>query len=416
MSRKSYTNNRKHIYDSIRQEGIFTWDTMYGEEYALASTYAISNAFRSEMAYATKQLGRIFHKTLQHVRLGSDQLLKELGLPRSTWPTIRLNFPYDAPTLIGRFDFAYTEQGLKMLEFNSDTPTGIVEAFYTNGKVCEALGKQDPNEKENLKIKAGFQRILSLYQKLGYNTKQIHFSSLNWHEEDKGTTLYLLRESGLSAVYTPLHQIGVKEDGVYAWDEQKLQEIEVNVWYRLHALEILAEDQDVDGYATGKHLLRLIADQKLGIINPPSGFIGQTKALQALIWMLHESNLFFTAEEKEIIQTYMLPTYLDNPFLKKEAYVRKPILGREGGAVTLFDDKGDLIDKDKEENYWDQAMIYQKYMPLQPIQTETLKGTYEGQLLWGSFLIDGEPSAIIARVDQGITSNLSHFLPIELKD
>ena len=49
-------------------------------------------------------------------------------------------------TAIGRFDFAVTEQGIKMLEFNSDTPTGIVEAFYVNGHVCRYHGAVNPNE------------------------------------------------------------------------------------------------------------------------------------------------------------------------------------------------------------------------------------------------------------------------------
>ena len=43
-------------------------------------------------------------------------------------------------SVISRFDFAVTEDNkIKMLEFNSDTPTFIVECFQMNGKVCENL-------------------------------------------------------------------------------------------------------------------------------------------------------------------------------------------------------------------------------------------------------------------------------------
>lgn len=47
-------------------------------------------------------------------------------------------------SVISRFDFALTDDNrIKMLEFNSDTPTFIVECFQMNGKVCGKLGYGD---------------------------------------------------------------------------------------------------------------------------------------------------------------------------------------------------------------------------------------------------------------------------------
>jgi glutathionylspermidine synthase len=190
----------------------------------------------------------------------------------------------------------------------------------------------------------------------------------------------------------------------------------VDVLYRLHAIEILAEDKDEDGYPTGAHLLSLMAGQKLVSINPPSALLSQTKALQALIWNLYETNTFFNEEERDVIKTYMLPTYLENNFKGHAAYVKKPFFGREGGAVSLYDRNGNLIARDDQDLYWDQPMIYQQLVSLQKVEVETLKGAYQGELLWGSFLIGGKPSAVIARVDQKITGNLSCFVPVGWKE
>lgn len=75
---------------------------------------------------------------------------------------------------------------------------------------------------------------------------------------------------------------------------------------------------------------------------------------------LHEQNMFFTTEEHEIIESFMLLTYLENVFIGKKPYVRKPIFGRNGGAITLYEKDGTITLQDKGQVYWDQAMIYQE--------------------------------------------------------
>ncbi len=416
MTSQSYQKLREEIYSPLRQEGVFTWDSMYNQEYALASIHPISESFRAEIAGATEKLGKIFARTIRVIQQGPDELLKELGIPEEAWPAVRLPVNPGIPTVIGRFDFARTPEGLKMLEFNSDTPTGVVEAFCVNGRVCRHYGWQDPNLGMNEHIFSAFQDIIGRYKEMGMTADAIYFSSLDWHEEDAGTTRYLMRESGLKARFIPLSSLAVKGDRLYFRDEKQNAYREIDVLYRLHALEILAEETDEDGYPTGAHFLDLVAKKNLALINPPGAFIAQTKALQALIWNLHETNTFFTPEEHEWIDTYMLPTYLENPFAGKTAYVRKPIFGREGGAVTLYDASGEIMARDKESLYWNQPMVYQKLAELETVETDTLRGRFQGQLLWGSFLIGGRASAIVARIDRKITGNLSYFLPVGIPD
>ena len=410
----NYEQRREQLYGRLREEGVFTWDHMYGEEYALATLHRISAAFRREIAEATERLGRVFNKTVNVVQQGGDPLFAELGIPEEAWPAMRLSVSTRMATVIGRFDFAPTRDGLKMLELNSDTPTGIVEAFHVNGRVCEFYGVQDPNAGMLAQIGSSFQEIIRLYGELGYGTENLYFSALDWHDEDAGTTRFLLQHSGVPGTFVPLADLRVFEDRLHAVQGEQL--VPVDVLYRLHALEKLAEDRDEDGYPTGAHVLELIAKRKLAIINPPSGFVAQTKAMQALIWNLHEAGEFFTAEEQETIGRYMLPTYLENRFAGKTPYVSKPIFGREGGGVTLHEADGAAMERDREEFYWEQPMIYQQLVDLETVEVETLKGPYRGHLLWGSFLIGGRASAIVARVGGRITGNLSYYLPVGGQD
>jgi glutathionylspermidine synthase len=410
----NYEARREQIYKPLKEEGVFTWDWMYGEEYALADLHVVGAEFRREIAVATEKLGAIFTKMVAVIQQGGDELLLALGIPKEALGAVRVAMPVPHATVVGRFDFAPTKDGLKMLELNADTPTGIVESFYVNGKVCAHYGVQDPNEGCSLQLQRAFQDVTTRYADWGLPTEHIWFSALDWHEEDAGTTNYLLAVSKLPGKFVALSDLRVQEDRLYALQEEEM--VPVDVLYRLHALEKLVEDRDVDGYPTGEHVLELIARKRLAIINPPSGFIAQTKALQALIWNLHETGQFFTEEEHAVIAKYMLPTYLENRFLGRKAFVAKPIFGREGGAVSLFDASGEPIEKDTEEFYWDQPMIYQEMVEMETVEIETLKGSQRGHLLWGSFWVGGEASAIWARVGGRITGNLSHYLPVGIKE
>lgn len=407
-----YQARRAALYEYVRQHGIFTWDHMYGEEYALASIHLISRELRNELAAATERLGAIFTKTVAAVQQGNDDLLHELGIPAAAFTAVRLSVLHEWPTVIGRFDFARTTEGIKMLEFNSDTPTGIVEAFHVNQIVCDWYQAENPNAGCNRDLQRAFAGIKNRYVQQGHPSDNVVFSSLNWHEEDAGTTRYLLQQSGLSGRFVPLADLRVYKNRLYAFCEGEF--LPVDLLYRLHALEKLAEERDVDGYPTGERLLQIASSRNVALINPASAFIAQTKALQALIWNLHEQQQFYTDAEHEIIQTYMLPTYLENRFLQQVPFVTKPIFGREGGGVTLYHASGAKLEADSEPFYWDQPMVYQKLAPLEQIEIETLNGNRDAHLLWGSFLIGGRASAIVARAGGRITGNLSHYLPVAI--
>jgi glutathionylspermidine synthase len=224
----------------------------------------------------------------------------------------------------------------------------------------------------------------------------------------------------------------LRVDGDQLWvlDEAEERLLPVDILYRLHALEKLADEYGEDGYPTGEHMLNLIATGNLAIINPPSGFVAQTKALQALIWNLHKEGQFYSEEEHAIIEAYMLPTYLENRFSDSvnagdssesyesygpyESYVVKPIFGREGSGVTIYGRDGTVWEQSGEEEYADQPKVYQRYTELPQVSVETLNGRLQGRLLWGCFVVGGAASAVIPRVGGLITSNLSYYLPVGL--
>lgn len=408
-----YHKIRQQIYDPIRDEGIFTWDEINGQEYALANFLPVSREFVKEIRYATQVLGDLFTKVTKILQTASSSLYRELGIPQEAFDFCRISLDHPSVTTIGRFDFAYTTKGLKLLEFNSDTPTSVVEAFYVNGRVCDWYGCENPNEGLEIDIQNAFLQVTEAYRKAGYSTNNLAFTSLDWHEEDAGTTRYLMKHSGVNGKFVPISSLAIQleEDRLYSYVKEEDQYIPIDWLYRLHAIEMFVGDHDADGYPIGAHILKLVKNRKLAMVNPPTAFLAQTKALQGLIWALHEQKCFFTDVEHDLIETYFLPTYLDNVFAGNRAYVSKPVLGREGGAVSLYSAANQLLARDGADQYWNQLMVYQEMADLPMVETETLQGAFCGKLLWGSFYVGGKASALVTRLDREITGNLAYFYP-----
>ena len=406
----NYAKLREQIYGPLREQGAFSWDFLYGQEYALALPGVLVEKDRYELSYATERLGAIFAKTVSAVQRGSNKLLLELGIPRETFDAVKLPIMSTMPTMIGRFDFTKTTAGWKMLEFNADTPGGVVEAFCVNEHVCRFYSVQNPNQGCEINITEAFSQAISIYRELGYPVKEIVFSAPEWHAEDAGTAQYLLQVSRLNAFFTALKDLRVYRDRLCASVNGEL--IPVDVWHRLHPFGILCGEADTDGYPTGAHVLDIIARKRLAVLNPASSLIAQTKALQALIWNLYEAGEFFTRSEREAIGSYMLPTYLENRFQGISSYVTKPVLGREGGGISIYDADGQLLHQSCDQSFMDQRIVFQKFIEMEEVTVETLGGQCRGFAVWGSFLIGGKASAINVRVGGRITDDMSYYCPI----
>ena len=142
----------------------------------------------------------------------------------------------------------------------------------------------------------------------------------------------------------------------------------------------------------------------------------QNKSVLALIWKLYEESVFFTEEEQDIIYKYFLPTYFSNKrFLERhESYVSKPVFGREGGGVSIYEND-ELLAEDKTEYYFEQRKIYQQYIEMPEYTIDTWDGPYTGKLLIGSHCISGRAAGLFLRVGEKITGNLSMFTGVTIE-
>ncbi|MFK4476935.1 glutathionylspermidine synthase family protein [Bacillus sp. RC206] len=403
-----YIKKRKEFYSNYPH----FWSDLYECEYSLFHVFPITEQTMKQLQVATERMGKIFFKTARILRNLSNEQLLELGFPTASLPFIRLKGIYPE-SVISRFDFALTEDNrIKMLEFNSDTPTFIVECFQMNGKVCEELDYDDPNANQERLLSSGITKAVMEFTK-GMEEPNVVFTAHPEHIEDWNTTMYL---SGLCHVENkvmPMTELRITDDALVDRDG-----LPIDVLYRqTYPIEDLIEDQDPEtGDLVGVELLQLVKEGKLFIINPLSAFLLQPKSIQCLIWGLAEEGAFYTSEEQKWIKEYMLPTYLEpDLFLGKSPFVQKPSFGREGDTITIRDKDTNIMIRNAHETYKSSLPIFQKYTELPVVFLETEKGIEKLSYVFGAFLIAGKASSIGIRAGEKITGNESYYLPVGIK-
>lgn len=406
MNTTDYRTKRKQFYEKI--EGF--WHDLYGEEYALYDIKPLEQAEADHIRLISERIGAVFFKTASLLRRVPNETLLEMGFPAETLSYIGLK-TMDSESVVARLDLIPSGDSYKCIEINADTPTFIKELFSINGEICREFGMIDPNEGMEAKLRNAVQE--SIKQSSQKKEPHIVFTAHEDNIEDRETVLYL--QKGIDSKFTPLHKLHI-EKGVGLFDERGKQ---IDILYRqTFPIENLIKDEDDKGNLIGLWLLELIEDGKLTVINPPSAFLLQNKAVQAIIWGLHEEDHpFFTEEEHSWIGEYFLQTYLEADYFIQNGipFVKKPIFGREGDTVEIFNRSGNLVLADAQSSYTEYLPVYQQYIEHPAMDFQSEKGKQNGKLLLGSFLLNGKPGAIGYRIGETITNNLSYYLPAGIR-
>ena len=371
----------------------FTWANLEDEEYWLDQLVVMNRDTYAELEQASARLWRILDRTVRYVH-GNRALYELIGIPPILWDMLDI-CPLPEENLISRyarFDYAVSHDGsIKLYELNADTPTGYVEASIATPWMCREAGIESPNVRmKELVVAAWGAERPDTAACVAYGE----------HLEDSGTIEALVRHSGLDIRCVDCLDLTIDHGIVKDGSGREIQRM-----FALYPKEWMAVD---DG---GDALAYAIETGKLTLFNPPHSILLQSKGLIAAAWGLFELGLLYTAEERETIEKYLLPTY--NKPVFSGNYVSKSMFGREGGSVQMFDGTGELEIKD--EDGFDTSelfpSVYQMRANLPEI--ETVAGTR--RLLTGMFVINGQPCGLLGRAGGLITGNTSHFIAIGVR-
>jgi len=318
---------------------------------------------------------------------------KQMGIPAEAADAIRAAWNGEPPALYGRLDLAYDGKSIKLLEYNADTPTGLVEAA-----IAQWYWLQDcfPDADQ---FNSLHEKLIAKWKDLKeYVTSPVYFADAGTLE-DRMTTGYLedtAHQAGLHTRHIAMREIG--------WDARKREFVDldnrrIGTLFKLYPWEwMLKEPFGVNALATLPPTATL---EEYGPRNDRRSW-GTTLWIEP-IWKMMWSNkaLLAILWELNLGHELLLPAYLDSP-RDLRSYVRKPLLGREGGGIAYVRD-GEVIEGTLQGNAAE-GYVYQALAPMAVAGGKTA--------VFGSWLIDGEPAGMGIRESSGlITNNTSSFVP-----
>ena len=276
------------------------------------------------------------------------------------------------PTLYGRFDLAMGDGVPKMLEYNADTPTSLLEGGVIQWTwLDECLPGAD-------QANTIHERLIAAWQALAPRVGDVvHFACVD-DLEDQMTVGYLrdtAEQAGLRTVSLAMDEVGVDAMRGELID---LQGRPIRTMFKLYPWEGLVLDP--------------LANElpRLGVhwLEPAWKMILSNKAILPILWELFPDhpNLLPASREAGVVG---------------DAWVRKPLLGREGSNVTV---RANGVDVATAGPYDGRGYVYQAYAEL---------GEHDGMRpVVGSWIIGGEPAGIGIREANGyVTSNTARYVP-----
>jgi glutathionylspermidine synthase len=330
----------------------FSWHTHPNQD-AFLKEEIVSISEKEAHAYyeAANELYDMFVEAGEYVI--ENDLFHELNIPFNLVEIIKASWENDVHWhLYGRFDFAGGLDGepIKLLEFNADTPTSLIETSIAQWALLKYNHLDNEKQFNNLynALRENFQRLVTLEEDTSkfeayYDGWKILFSSVRGAQEDEDTTRYLetiAKEAGFNTAFCYVDEVEFDaQEGIFYHDEP------YEFWFKLLPWEDIAIEEG----ELATLLTEIIANKKAIILNPAYTLMFQSKAIMKILWDLFPNH----------------PLLLETSFepLQGRAYVEKKAFGREGENVTIYDKDGTIIDQ-KEGEYDNYTSIYQEMATL----------------------------------------------------
>lgn len=371
---------RRHWEQIVASQGL-TYHSVEGRPYWDESAYwEFSAAEVDRLEAATHELQQMCLAAGDFI-LRRD-LLRSMHIPREAEAAIRRTWEEEPPALYGRMDLAFDGRAIKLLEYNADTPTSLVEAAVVQWHWLEEChpGRDQWNSIH--------EKLVAKWKDLRpYLAEPVCFAH-DGHEEDALTVAYLRDTAASAGLRT--QSLLMRELG---WDARRssfvdLGHASIESLFKLYPWETLLQEP------FGAHALQSMAPGQRATtgrtqwIEPIWKMLWSNKALLAVLWELYPDH------------DLLLPAYLDRP-RQMTRFVRKPLLGREGANVSVVDGARRY---ETDGAFAAGPWVYQGLAPVPCVD-----GNW---VVLGSWLVDGEACGLGVREARSpVVRNTDRFVP-----
>lgn len=293
--------------------------------------------------------------------------------------------------LIGRFDFAGGLDGIpiKLIEFNSDTPSLIFETAVIQWMLLRHNKMDETMQYNSLyeALKESFIRLRGLNPEFAGSsraTPRALFSSLDGFAEDENTAR-LIEETAFEAGFITDFEFVDKVffsngDGIFLKDAERYYRYDY--WFKLLPYEFISlYEPDLAAILTD-----VLRNGRAVLLNPPYALLFQSKGLLKILWDMYRDHPL-------LLETSWQP-------LAGKSYVEKKTLGREGQNISIIDKTGGTVLSNDGE-YGAYRSVYQEYA--------RFPDDGQGRFYQAGVFFSYEPCGIGFRREAGIIHNNSQF-------
>src|SRR5271163_1063314 len=284
------------------QNGVPYWDE--------SAAYQFTAAEIDTLETAGNTLQEMCLAAAQHVI--DEKRYAELDIPTFAIPAIEWAWNNEPPALYGRFDISWagatSNTAPKLLEYNADTPTSLLEAAVIQwnwlkevSPALEAvshLGNPDQFNSIHEKLIAKWRDIDP------YLSKPIYFAALD-NPEDQLTVTYLrdtAQQAGLDTLQMFMQEIGWNDDQQSFLDPDEHPMFSI---FKLYPWEAMLQEE------FGPHALATY--QVIRWIEPIWKMLLSNKGILPILWQLYPNH------------ELLLEAHFDSPNTMRD-YVRKPLI------------------------------------------------------------------------------------------
>ena len=367
--------------------------------------FRISEAAEQELTRATNELHLMFMHATQAV-LQDDTLLNKFNIPKSLWPRLRKSWDNRKGQMItGRFDFCVTENGIKVYEYNADSASCHTEAGRIQGKWASHFNVTEGTD-PGAELSAQLQHA--------------------WANSGIDSVLHILQDTDLEETYhaqfirATATAAGIRTKVVKGMTDLRWNDtgdiIDADgeaircvwkTWAWETALDQIRAECEADDrppalrHAEDEHLAPRLVDLLLRpdvmVYEPFWTLIPSNKAILPILWKIFPDHPYLLNAQFTLSRE-----------LASQGYVSKPIAGRCGYNISLFDKDARVL-KETEGKFDEQDQIYQALYKLPEIDG------YKTQVC--TLSVAGKYAGACARVDKSliITTN-SDLLPLRVVD
>ncbi len=353
-------------------------DRPYWDE---SAAYEFSSAEIDTLEAAGNTLQEMCLAAAQHII--DNKRYAEMGIPPEAVEAIEWAWEVEPPAIYGRFDLAYDGYGPpKLLEYNADTPTSLLEAAVIQWSWLEELF---PNADQFNSI---HEKLIAKWKDVdSYLSKPVYFAGLD-NAEDQLTVTYLrdtAEQAGLKTVQMMIEEIGWNEGREAFVDPEERQMFSV---FKLYPWEMMAAEE------FGPAMLKTY--QSMRWIEPIWKMLLSNKGILPILWELYPGHEF------------LLEAHFAGAAHGMWDFVRKPLFSREGANIDIVRTG---VTVETTGGPYTGAQIAQALAPVKGFD-DNLRLSAKRYPVLGLWMVDQECCGMGIRESSGlITDNLSSFVP-----